>query len=114
VPTSIPPAPEDELDDADDDDDEEFDDPEEDEPGPPELEEGPTPMPPMPPEVVSPSPPTPIPPSFVPPDPVGSLRGLLAEQATKPNEDRTEAVRRRLAYFTKPGSAGKDEVSSGC
>lgn len=108
----MPPAPDEELDDdADDaDDEDEVDE------GPPEDEL--TPMPPVAPVSPPPGPPPPAPPEFVPPDPFvvpdGSLRGPLAEQATMTNDDRTEAVRSRLACFTRRGSAESSEVSSLC
>lgn len=111
VPTSIPPVPEDDeeldVDDA--------DDADEDEEGPPDEEL--TPMPPVAPMPPFPRPLPPSPPTFVPPDPFvvpdGSLRGPVAEQATVTNEEKTEAARRRLACFTRTGSAGLNEESSG-
>jgi hypothetical protein len=104
TPTSIPPAPDEELVDVDDVDD--ADDVEE---GPPEDEL--TLIPPMAPVplLAGPLPLPPAPPSFVPPDPFvvpdASLRGPLAEQATMTNDERTEALRRRVACFTQLGSA---------
>lgn len=115
TPTSIPPAPDEELDDAADDADDADDVAEVDE-GPPEDEL--TPMPPVAPIPPLPGPPPPAPPEFVPPDPFvvpdGSLRGPVAEQATMTNDDSTEAVRSRVACFTKRGSAELIEVSSLC
>jgi len=112
VPTSIPPAPEEEELDADD-----VEDVDDDDEGPPELEDEPTFMPPTAPMPPFPGPFPPSPPTFVPPDPFvvpdGSLREPLAEQATMTKEERTEIVRRRVACFTRPGSEDFYWVSSG-
>jgi hypothetical protein len=114
TPTSIPPAPDEELDDPLDPDD--ADDADEVDEGPPDDEL--TPMPPVAPVSPPPEPPPPAPPKFVPPEPFVapdvSLRGPVAEHATMTNDDRTEAVSSRLACFTTRGSAESFDLSSGC